>query len=348
MHTTHADWRAVADCIGAGREAESIDDLLDALLPRLHRLFQAELVMWNTYEAASMGVMSYRVWPAIAIEHLFSPFIQHRFDYPLFSLLPAVLPRGHVSFLSDHLPRRVLVRTSLWNEVYIHLRSKHQISMGGPLDGRRYWTSGINRLARDFGPRDRELVHFMRPQLQTLLQKMVRRDQVQQLAGILHQFFAQGDNAYVWFNAAGDIVDSSPEARHMLGKSENQVIATDALPRNVSQALRRLRAPAGIKRSFVSLRVGLLDAVLLSLGSNDGALLFLQKVPMRPSSSGCQDLTKREAEVLHWLGEGKRNSEIAHVLGISPRTVGRHCENLFAKLGVESRHAAGLIARDYK
>lgn len=51
-------------------------------------------------------------------------------------------------------------------------------------------------------------------------------------------------------------------------------------------------------------------------------------------------LTDREREVFHWLAEGKRNAEIAMILGISPRTVGKHLEHLFEKLGVETRTAA--------
>ena len=55
-------------------------------------------------------------------------------------------------------------------------------------------------------------------------------------------------------------------------------------------------------------------------------------------------LTGREGEVLGWLAEGKRNDEIALILGISPRTVHKHVEHLFAKLGVETRTAAALLA----
>ena len=51
-------------------------------------------------------------------------------------------------------------------------------------------------------------------------------------------------------------------------------------------------------------------------------------------------LTGREVEVLHWMAEGKRDGEIAIILGISVRTVHRHAAHLFAKLGVETRTAA--------
>lgn len=55
-------------------------------------------------------------------------------------------------------------------------------------------------------------------------------------------------------------------------------------------------------------------------------------------------LTPREAEVLIWVAQGKTNPEVAAILGIRPYTVRTHLERVFLKLGVETRHAAGLRA----
>ncbi|ARU03601.1 DNA-binding response regulator [Comamonas serinivorans] len=55
-------------------------------------------------------------------------------------------------------------------------------------------------------------------------------------------------------------------------------------------------------------------------------------------------LTPRETEVLGWLAKGKTNRDIADILGLSPRTVNKHLEHVFEKLGVETRAAAAAIA----
>jgi DNA-binding NarL/FixJ family response regulator len=55
-------------------------------------------------------------------------------------------------------------------------------------------------------------------------------------------------------------------------------------------------------------------------------------------------LTTREGEVLAWLSKGKTNRDIAQILGLSPRTVDKHLEQIYAKLGVENRTAAAAIA----
>jgi len=55
-------------------------------------------------------------------------------------------------------------------------------------------------------------------------------------------------------------------------------------------------------------------------------------------------LTPRETEVLSWLSKGKTNRDIADILGMSHRTVNKHLEHIFVKLGVETRSAATAIA----
>ena len=54
-------------------------------------------------------------------------------------------------------------------------------------------------------------------------------------------------------------------------------------------------------------------------------------------------LTGREAEVLLWIARGKSNKDISTVLGISPRTVNKHLEQIFEKLGVENRASAAAL-----
>lgn len=55
-------------------------------------------------------------------------------------------------------------------------------------------------------------------------------------------------------------------------------------------------------------------------------------------------LTDREAEVLFWVANGKTNREAALILEMSPRTVNKHLETIFNKLGVDNRTAAAGMA----
>jgi len=55
-------------------------------------------------------------------------------------------------------------------------------------------------------------------------------------------------------------------------------------------------------------------------------------------------ISLREGEVLAWLARGKSNRDIAEILGLSPRTITKHVEQILAKLGVENRTSAAALA----
>lgn len=73
--------------------------------------------------------------------------------------------------------------------------------------------------------------------------------------------------------------------------------------------------------------------------------MLLQR--LRPRSVAPRNhwkLTARERDVLQWLAHGKTDRDIAHILGISARTVQKHLQRIYEKLGVETRTAAVMRA----
>lgn len=99
-------------------------------------------------------------------------------------------------------------------------------------------------------------------------------------------------------------------------------------------------------RDFSDREVALLDALRRPLAELFGRL----RAPIpghleRPQRAAADfGLTPREAEVLRWLGTGKTDREIAGLLGTSPRTVHKHLQRVYVKLGVETRTAAVMRA----
>jgi DNA-binding NarL/FixJ family response regulator len=65
---------------------------------------------------------------------------------------------------------------------------------------------------------------------------------------------------------------------------------------------------------------------------------------MQGDSTKESELTEREVEVLRLVVAGKTNQEIGYALGISPRTVEKHVDSLYSKLGVSSRVEAAVFA----
>ncbi len=83
-------------------------------------------------------------------------------------------------------------------------------------------------------------------------------------------------------------------------------------------------------------------------GRNDVSLYVLEeRCPQaNPTALMALGLTPREAEVLFWLAQGKSNPDIATILGAGLRTIHKHVENIFRKLGCETRAAAAVSAQD--
>ena len=72
-----------------------------------------------------------------------------------------------------------------------------------------------------------------------------------------------------------------------------------------------------------------------SVGRRDLVVGLLQE-----EKHGGIELTTREQEVLSGVARGKKNAEIAELLWLAPSTVRKHLENVYAKLGVNTRTAA--------
>ena len=86
-----------------------------------------------------------------------------------------------------------------------------------------------------------------------------------------------------------------------------------------------------------------LAARLVSDSGQRLLILTEQSASTRPLVGDCFGLTLREREVLSWLAQGRTNKEIARLLSIRPRTVGKHLEHVYTKIGVESRTSAATF-----
>jgi len=86
------------------------------------------------------------------------------------------------------------------------------------------------------------------------------------------------------------------------------------------------------------------------IGQNRESHLVLSE--QRADVSSCEleglGLSRREAEVLHWIVESKSNEAISVILHTSKRTVDKQVENILRKLGVESRVGAALRAERHR
>jgi DNA-binding NarL/FixJ family response regulator len=163
-----------------------------------------------------------------------------------------------------------------------------------------------------------------------------------------------GGHGVLLVDAQGRIAWRSPQAERWLaehfagsaapesGNSNAEVLAwlreADA---GSGTALRRAPSASspGEGRSLVAQRVG-------DVGMGEAMWLLSQQSAAdgQPSRLATAALTPRETEVLSWVAKGKTNRDVGEILGMSPRTVNKHLERVFEKLGVETRAAAAALA----
>lgn len=72
--------------------------------------------------------------------------------------------------------------------------------------------------------------------------------------------------------------------------------------------------------------------------------LLFEDDKLGATGAGSLQLTRRESDVLSWVAVGKTNEEIGAIFGSSPRTVKKHLEHVYSKLGVKTRTAAAAVA----
>ena len=152
-------------------------------------------------------------------------------------------------------------------------------------------------------------------------------------------------------NSLGKIMWATPQAQKLLSDtlsadSDDDVVLPDPIPQWLDQTR---KGKVGSKTAIMATLPGneqLRLQYMGRLGANEFLLRLAKdsgtETPAEFSSE--LGLTTREGEVLSWLSKGKTNRDIAQILGLSPRTVDKHLEQIYSKLGVENRTAAAAIA----
>jgi DNA-binding NarL/FixJ family response regulator len=142
-------------------------------------------------------------------------------------------------------------------------------------------------------------------------------------------------------DALGRVAWHSPQAQRWLGEffhgAPANAVAQWLSTADEAGGVCRRAGPQG--RALVAKRLG-------DIGMGESMWLLSVHAADESAASRLSTaaLTPRETEVLSWIAKGKTNRDVADILGMSPRTVNKHLEHVFEKLGVETRAAAAALA----
>ena len=257
--------------------------------------------------------------------------------------------------LSDLAPREVFQRTELYTKLYRFLGIEHQLAMLVASPGKPWRAIALNRKATEFSDEERGALESLWPHI-TLAQRNLRRSRRMRDPGLPDLQLDTAAGVMV-IRTNGDVTLSSERARIWMTEYFGAVFVgrSVGLPAPLrAWALARIEGETHGKR-LRSVRSDHFHAVrgercliadLVVDHGKDQHLLRLEETVLNapPATLEGLGLTPREAEVLCWVAQGKTNREIGMILSSSARTVQKHLEHVFEKIGVENRTAAMLRA----
>ncbi|MEH7835677.1 DNA-binding response regulator [Rhizobium laguerreae] len=154
-----------------------------------------------------------------------------------------------------------------------------------------------------------------------------------------HLLAVKGDGAIHW---------STPQATRLVNAAMGSDDGMEIVVRHIAGWMRD--RVAAVRDGIISIahagRAALQLAFLGAIGP-DEYLFRLTAASQRSDDEVLRQrfsLTQRGSEVLLWIAKGKANRDIGEILGLSARTVNKHLEQIYVKLGVENRASAAVKA----
>jgi DNA-binding CsgD family transcriptional regulator len=266
----------------------------------------------------------------------------------------------HTRRLSDHITRRELHRTDLYDHVYRHISLEYQL--GAPMYapgrdlGRPTQLVGLSlaRERRDFSDEEKQLLELIRPALSGMLERLHE-------IALLRAIAAGGAAVAPWLvllDGEGTIAWSAPAAADALELRAGRPLpgplgqwfadageGTDGAQGARVADPRRTAAQARWSSAIVVEGVSVLARRVDNAYPGLHAL-YLRELRPRPTLAALErlGLTRRQAQVLQLMLLGRSAAQIAPSLSLSTRTVEKHMQATYARLGAGNRSEAIAIA----
>ncbi|MDX3924437.1 MAG: response regulator transcription factor [Shinella sp.] len=155
-----------------------------------------------------------------------------------------------------------------------------------------------------------------------------------------HLLAVRGDGRIRW---------STPQATRLVNAATGSDEGMEAISVHIARWMKTRTASSGRDGTFAIRQTGQSSLQLSFLGAI-GADEYLFRLTAENKLADDEILrqhfgvTQRESEVLLWIAKGKSNRDIGEILGLSARTVTKHLEQIYVKLGVENRASAAVKA----
>jgi DNA-binding CsgD family transcriptional regulator len=349
---TGRDVRRLLELLRVTYTWRDLDGFRDELIPQLVQLIHSDFTGYRSLDPP-YAIAQGHFWPSDYTDpHRMQPiFARYVHEHPLLGHHLAT-GDGRALKISDFLTQRQFHDLGLYQEVYRVIGIEDVLAITLPVTAPGTIGVSFHVQKPRFSERDRLLANLLRPHLaQAHLNaqaatpaKDTKKGAERELETVDRGVMIVTDRRRVSFATA----KAQEWAAAYFGRSQPLDSLPDTLQRWVTNECARFDSTVDVPapRLPLVLQRGERRLTVRLLADSRHLLLLFKEQRERCTAAALErlGLTRRETEVLVWLTEGKTNAEIGTIIGARPRTVAKHLENIYQKLGVETRTAAAVRA----
>jgi DNA-binding CsgD family transcriptional regulator len=334
------DLQGALALVAEAADAASLEEFRACILARLPGLVPSDITSYNEIEPDGGFLLAMEPMDAWTRERE-RDFLRLAHEHPLIAHFRATGDPGPTK-ISDFLSRSAFRRTELYRAVYGPMGVEYQMAVTLPAAAGAVVGIALNRDRRDFDERDRALLDVLRPHLGQLRDAAAARERDRAAAALLERAVEADGRAVIALRRPDGAVEfASDGAWELLGAGAAGVVPGRLpLPLAAWAARRRRRGADG--PLVLDGPGGRVVARWLPAGPDggpDAVILSLERPPPRADELVGLGISRRQAEVLALVARGETNGQVAAALGLSPRTVQKHLEHIYDRLGVRTRAA---------
>lgn len=329
MSLPDRELHGLLEVLGEVHHAEDLDGFRTALLDVLPRVIPAAYTSYN--EVGADGAPRVTMVAPEAPARVLAEWSRYGHQNPLVHHHLATRdPRAHR--LSDVTDMAAFRELELYTHVFVPLGVEHQLAVTLPAPP-TLLIGLVFADPSDFTDAQRRMLDLARPHLIQAHANAALRERLHDVLAAVEEGLDDISEAVVVTDARDRIAFATRAGRAAL-----ELVGGDLHDR-LPDALRETPAPA---HAVVPVDGGA-PLMVRRLAPKGGATVFMFERGSRGAPLSLLNslgLTPREAEVLQAMMRGQVTAAVATELGVSPRTVHKHTENIYAKLGVTDRLAA--------
>jgi DNA-binding CsgD family transcriptional regulator len=365
MRFAPPDFERVLDFVRDLYSHHGLDDFSDRAMASLRGIIAAERIVYGSFDVERQAA-SLRMQPSIvteqdgtvdgAVNGALNGLERNFGAHPLFRYY-LQSGDGQAQRLSQVMTRSQFRRHCAGDDFVRQLGARYQMGMFFTLDDPATVTAVLLiRNRRDFSERERALLGTLHPHLVQSFRNVASLNRycrdldelVRMLEGPLSSVIVLAGDGRVkrWTDQARSWINQYCRTPFPAEQNRLPQCFADWYRGQLAKVARATpsaspRDPLVVEKGGRQLTVQLIPDHL-----RDEHLLLLNEKRRDSSWSSLAEhgLTPRESEVLAWVAKGKTNAEVGTILQMSGRTVQKHLEHIYQKLGVESRTTATVCA----